>query len=765
MSRFGVTDPTELSGSIEASKDLKALSDERASAQRFDASQYAFFGDDVPQEELGGLEDDDDNEGLGVLDEDDYPISSTCNRDEVDHLDAISESENFSELSSSFRRMANISGENRLSTSIGEFGIDSREFADTSASDFLQDTVVPNLLDQQFLDPDMEQIARKIWPSRQGSIQRVPEPPKSLYRHSSYPPQQWSGETSFVQPAFSSYPPPRSPVPQNQPRHRSTPGPASQIMLPGSSRIPHFPGPQHQFGMSPQMMQYGGTLPPFNSPSRVMGGRSQQAPWINQTNMAPPGPTGILANIMHQQVHQPLLHSHSQALLDQQRFQAIQSGVPHFPTMTTQQVFNSYPSPVLSKYGDLAFNDSREQRRPQRGKQTQRHFQQSSDISRSNSGWLQFRSKYMSSDEIESIVRMQLAATHVNDPYVDDYYHQAVQAKKSRGKFRFAPSSLRELPSRTRAAAEPHAYLQVDALGRVPFSSIRRPRPLLEVDNATTLNASGESITEPKSAERPLEQEPMLAARIAIEDGLCLLLDVDDIDRYIQASQQPDGGVQLKRRRHVLLEGLAASLHLSDHPTDDLVFIRLVSLPKGRKLLSKYLQLLAPGSDLAQIVSMAVFRHLRFLFGGLSSDPDVAATTNDLAKSVATCVSSMDLDALIDCLSSVVQSSEHQPPPLRPLGSSAGDGASIVLKAVLDRAANLLNDRRYIYRNSTAIRAAASYAIKKELPVELLQTCLPIINDEQRKDLIEFTQRPIPAVGYDTPNHNSGHSSTASVPG
>ena len=93
-------------------------------------------------------------------------------------------------------------------------------------------------------------------------------------------------------------------------------------------------------------------------------------------------------------------------------------------------------------------------------------------------GWQQFRSKYMTGEEIENIVRIQWAATHGSDPYIDDYYHQAVQAKLAggtpHGRRHFAPSNPRDMPSHARAAAEPHAFLQVDALGRVPYSSIRR---------------------------------------------------------------------------------------------------------------------------------------------------------------------------------------------------------------------------------------------------------------------------------------------------
>ncbi len=39
----------------------------------------------------------------------------------------------------------------------------------------------------------------------------------------------------------------------------------------------------------------------------------------------------------------------------------------------------------------------------------------------------------------------------------------------------------------------------------------------------------------PRQAQRPLEQEPLLAARIMIEDCMNLLLDVEDIDRVYTA--------------------------------------------------------------------------------------------------------------------------------------------------------------------------------------------------------------------------------------
>ncbi|KAK1681737.1 hypothetical protein QYE76_042585 [Lolium multiflorum] len=286
--------------------------------------------------------------------------------------------------------------------------------------------------------------------------------------------------------------------------------------------------------------------------------------------------------------------------------------------------------------------------------QGQRYSPQGFELSnvRMDNGWPRFRSKYMSTEEIENIARMQQAATHSNDPYIDDYYHQACLARKLAGarlKHHFCPTLIRDTSSHAHSKDEPHAYLQVDALGRLPFSSIRRPRPLLDVEEASTPSGS---IPE-KNASKTLDQEPMLAARITIEDGLCHLLDADDITPTVCSSLQP---------------------------------------------------------------------------------------------------------------------------PLQPLGYAAGDGASIVIMSVLDRATKLLTDQHvastYSMQNrglwqasfdaffrllteycmskfdnvvhTAQMQPSAAAAISREIPVELLRASLPHTNERQRKQLLNFAQRTVP---------------------
>eukprot|EP00268_Persea_americana_P015935 TRINITY_DN1754_c0_g1_i2.p1 TRINITY_DN1754_c0_g1~~TRINITY_DN1754_c0_g1_i2.p1 ORF type:complete len:824 (-),score=174.58 TRINITY_DN1754_c0_g1_i2:1095-3566(-) len=823
MEGFGGVDRMERNPDI---RDGDELGNGSSVHPHFDASQYAFFGNDGLEVELGGLEEDD--VALVGFENDEYhQFSLFSDREEGEGFGSLSDVD---DLTGTFSKLKTFGSEPRIFENIGHRGSFSRE--SSSAADWSPEEDFSNWLDQQILDTENGQEGKR-WCSQPHPSPRLAESSKSLYRTSSYPQQQQQlppeEEHASSEPILApnssstSYPPPggHSQASPNHSHYRNDPaltGLQSQMPL-SPPNLSTYSVPQIHLPGLPHGLHYAGNMPQFN-PMSIPTKSHPQNPWMNQSGLLSGDHSSILSNFSQQQPHPNGLMPSQFFAHQQHRLHQVQPTVSHLSAMHTQ-LFNQHPSPPhqMNKFeGMLPVADPRD-RRPMpslRGRPSLRFSQQVSDTSnqKSDSGWPRFQSKYMSAEEIESILRMQHAATHSNNPYIDDYYHQACLARRSSGsrlKHPFYPTCLRDLTSRTRATNEPHAYLQVDALGRIPFSSIRRPRPLLEVD---TPSAFGDNNFETKASEKPLEQEPMLAARIAIEDGLCLLLDVDDIDRFLQLCQPLDGGLQLRRRRQVLLEGLAASLHLVDPlspgngshsvglaPNDDLIFLRLVSLPKGRKLLSRYLHLLFPGSELTRIVCMAIFRHLRFLFGRLPSDSSAAETTKSLARTVSSCMQGMDLGALSACLAAVVCSPEH--PPLRPLGSSASDGASIVLKSVLERATELLTDPHVAGSYSISIRALwqasfdeffrlltsycftkydtimqsllmqaqnaavigleAARAISKEMPVELLRASLPHTNENQRKLLLDFAQRSMPITGFNA--HGSGQINSESVPG
>lgn len=769
---------------IPTHEDPKQLGETSTEDTVFDASQYAFFGNNVLEEvELGGLEDEEDNIPV-VPFGDEYLLD----REEGEVLESLSE---IDDLSSTFKKLNKFVDGPKSAGVNGDRGSFSRE--SSSAAEWPQEAEFSNWVDQRELFESESFQDGKRWSSQPQSFPAHLFESKPLHRTSSYPEQQqqqqqhqhFSSEPILIpKSSFTSYPPPGGGPHNNNMNPYLAGGPnigLSTLSNPQLSMtgLPHQ-GPHLGGGNLPHFTSPG--LPPNNRPAPNQQWANNHSGLRNNLLQHLPHQNGFMAP--HLMQHNRLNHHHPHLFNN-----------PHLP-----------PSPPMVNNYDamLGLPDYRDQRLKlslmQKGRQNMRFPLQGSDSSinqKSDIGWPQFRSKYMTADEIESILRMQLAATHSNDPYVDDYYHQACLAKKTAGarmKHHFCPTHLRELPPRARANTEPHAFLQVDALGRVPFSSIRRPRPLLEMDPPNSSNAGSTEL--PNITETPLEQEPMLAARVAIEDGLCLLLDIDDIDRYLQFNHAQDGGTQLRHRRQVLLEGLAASLQLVDplgknghtvgpSPKDDLVFLRLISLPKGRKLLSKYLHLLHPSGELMRIVCMAIFRHLRFLFGVLPSDLGAAETIINLSKIVAKSVQAMDLGALSACLAAVVCSSEQ--PPLRPVGSPAGDGASLVLKSVLERATELLTDphstcsmanralwqasfdaffgllTKYCFNKydsitqtllmqaqpntASIVGSDVARAISREMPVDLLRASLPHTDDHQRKLLSDFAQRSMPVSG------------------
>ncbi|CAK8534775.1 unnamed protein product [Lathyrus sativus] len=817
MDGFGGGDDV---GGLPNKLDLHQLEDIPKEGAVFDATQYAFFGQNarVEEVELGGLEDDD---CLPESNEEEFLLN---NREEVEDVKSLSD---IDDLSTAFWKLNKVEIGPQSTTVIGAQGsrenstaewtrrnddlnwFDQNPYDSEGSLDgirlssqpysslaplqesnslyrtssypeqqrqqqpYLQlgsNESVPNWFDQSFRDSETQDGKR--WSSQPHSSIAHIEESKSLYSTSLYPDRQQDlhfSNDSILAPnsSFTSYPPPSGRSQQASPSHNT-----------GPINIPyHAVGAQ--MALSPQNRSH------LSNSALQLGGLNHGSPFGGNIRQFPMG------SPLNQRIPNHLVN---QAGLYNGVHPNISSGLP---------MINKYDQML----GMMELRDQMPKPAPM-GRQNLRFSPQGFDASnhnKFNNGWPRFRSRYMTTEELENIFRLQLAATHSNDPYVDDYYNQGCLAKKSSGaKLRrhFSPAQIREIPLRA-SANEPHAFLQVDALGRVPFSSIRRPRPLLEVDPPNSSRAVG---PDQNISEKPLEQEPMLAARVTIEDGLCVLLDVDDIDRFLQFNKQlQDNGDHLKRKRKGLLEGLSASLQLVDplgkngHAVelaakDDFVFLRIISLPKGRKLLARYLQLLFPGGELMRIVCMTIFRHLRFLFGGLPSDPAAAETVINLANVVSKCIRGMDLVSLSVCLASVVCSSE--PPPLRPLGSPAGDGTSVILVSVLERATELLTDphaaSNYNIRNRSLWQASfdeffglltkycvnkydsimhsflsqgtsnvaviapdVARAISREMPVELLRASLPHTDDRQKKILLDFAQRSV--VGYNSNSGGNGH--------
>ncbi|KAL8153133.1 hypothetical protein V2J09_010893 [Rumex salicifolius] len=823
---------------------------------RFDASQYSFFGQhNMEETELGGIE---EEEGVSQnsLDGDQYHlfnevtgVGSLLDVDDMNTTFSKTRLTNktimqFPGYELGFKRLKAHRGAkgsleprckvqkklNRVVTGPKRPGVigDSRSgsFSRESSAAELYDTEFSSWMDQCVMEAE-NALKGKRWSSQPHSASMHVGEPKPLYRASSYPEQQLLPQqlqqqfcseptAAAAQASFTSFLPPEGRAQQSLHHHHSLP-PNIPSLTTGSQIT--FSAPNYASLNEPSLQLAGlsqnrGLLHQRSLPQLTPNplNNHSQNEWISRAGLLHASDAALLSNILQQQLaHQnglitsPLMSPRQQ--LQQNALLHQPASLGRFPALHPQLLNSHHSAPMFAmrKYDTLlGMSDMRDQRPKPSRKQSIRFSQQNSEPAQKNET-SQFKSKYMTGEEIENILKMQ-HTSHSKDPYIDDYYHQASLIKKSSGsrlKHHFYPMHLRDLSSR-RNNTDPHSHQPLDSLGRLASQSIRKPRPLLELEPPGSTDGSAGS--------RPLEHEPMLAARITIEDAFALLLDVEDIDRVMQHNPPQDGGAQLRRRRQILLEALTNSLQLGDPlgkaenpaglaPADDVVFLRLISLPKGRKFFSRYLQLLHPGSELARILSMAIFRHLRFLFGGLQSDPEAAKTTVILATAVSTCVTGMDLNALSACLAAVVCSSEQ--PPLRPLGSPAGDGASVLLKSVLERAADVLFNRhapgsskncdlwqasfaaffklltKYCMSKYDTIRQSilaqtdspleinteTAKAIGREMPVELWRASLPHTNKDQREKLLEFARRSMPVSGFNPHGESSGLATSESVRG
>lgn len=807
-------------------KDFTDFSSSSASGSTmYDASQYAFFGKGIMDEvELGCLEDGEEvvpSLGRGYSGEEELHEYHLFDKDEGSGVGSLSD---IDDLATTFAKLNKVVSGPRHPGVIGDRGSGSFSRESSSATEWTRDTDFPEWFDSHMSDSECYE-ENKRWSSQPHLSSMFLSESKPLYRTSSYPQEQpqllhFSSEPILApKSSFTSFPPPGSQQTSlNSSQHFDlsslSSGPQSPFSAhnnsPLSNSTLHWPNLSRGF-------QYNANMNLMSA--NISRNSHLQNHWISHSGVLHGDHSILSDNLLQPQYQNGLLPSQLLSPQQPRRHLSFQPSLAHLSALQPQ-MFNSVPSPSQwSKYG-LTEKSKSKSKSSQKGKHSVRFSNQGSDatIHGNESNVPKIKSKHMTTQEIESILKMQQA--HGNDPYVDDYYHQARLAKKStemRSKYLFCPSLTREHSSRSRNSTEPH--LRVDALGRVSFSSIRRPRPLFELEPPPS--ACGDSGAEQKLFEKSLKQEPMLAARVTIEDGFGLLLEVDDIDRLLQATQYQDGGSQLRQKRHMLLEGFAASLQLVDplgksgnsvglSPKDDVVFLRIVSVGKGRKLISRFLRLLLPGSELSRIVCMAIFRHLRFLFGGLPADAKATDTINDLAETVSICVGGMDLNALSACLAAVVCSSEQ--PPLRPVGSPAGDGASVILKSVLERATQLLRDplpvsvsnfstpnhalwqasfdaffgllTKYCVskydsivqslisqnpenkeENKEEVGSETARAVSVEMPVELLRASIPHTNENQKKMLLNFAQRSMAVTGFSSHGGSGGQVNPESVKG
>lgn len=265
--------------------------------------------------------------------------------------------------------------------------------------------------------------------------------------------------------------------------------------------------------------------------------------------------------------------------------------------------------------------------------------------------------KFMSASEIEKILAFQVQNTQVQNPYSEDYYYHAFMKKYRRGAVRFSPLSMKELDHQEQSMKAEVKFADLQGLGKIPFSNLRTPRPLIDfLDNESLASAEEEAGLQSIQWEyiRSAQRTQAMHARKLIEDSMCLLLEVDDVDRLAMSECGKVDLRKLAARRRDLIGSIVAALRIPPAPeghagryNSDGVFLRLMSIAKGRSLLAKLLNVLVPPRPFQALptdtkplthICWTTLRNIRALFGPTTwitragVDVDVPSLTAETSK-------------------------------------------------------------------------------------------------------------------------------------
>ncbi|QDZ24405.1 protein PAT1 [Chloropicon primus] len=388
-----------------------------------------------------------------------------------------------------------------------------------------------------------------------------------------------------------------------------------------------------------------------------------------------------------------------------------------------------------------------------------------------------YNSSIMSKNEIDTLLRIQWAATHAGRPYFEDYYYLAYLKKDGQLKGKFSPIEVFAEDAQGNGPKKGIGHLAVEGLGKIPLSNTRRPKPLMD------LSSGGGSGGEKGENQKSLDQEPLLAARVMIEDGLSLLLDVDDVDRILDEREvDEESADQLKKRRVALLESIASSFHLPvgnspmlEDPDGDSVFLYLLDLRKGQKLVSSYLNLCEGVQSYTNQILWSILRNMNLLF---KPHYGPSSPMTGLSTAVAKVISQLDISGVCQSLTAfLIGDCKSKGLPIKPraefdpklfdcaghiicalLSKASGLGLGVTpspssyslaappanLVAAWDGAVNAffallqehMNKKLSAYKEAKTEDEVEN--IRREVPVQLIRSMLPHANDQQRQQLREM---------------------------
>lgn len=128
--------------------------------------------------------------------------------------------------------------------------------------------------------------------------------------------------------------------------------------------------------------------------------------------------------------------------------------------------------------------------------------------------------------EIGRILSFQAQNLQFSNPYIDDYYFQAHAKKHQQGLNRLAPAILRIRDPWMKQGKTEVRFADLEGLGKIPFSNLRTPRPLIDFAEEKAEAAGDDGVegrTQSARIVKPLHMEQMLHARKVLATNLLSL--------------------------------------------------------------------------------------------------------------------------------------------------------------------------------------------------------------------------------------------------
>ncbi|XP_058496741.1 protein PAT1 homolog 1 isoform X2 [Solea solea] len=252
-------------------------------------------------------------------------------------------------------------------------------------------------------------------------------------------------------------------------------------------------------------------------------------------------------------------------------------------------------------------------------------------------------SNLMTLKEKEWVTKIQMMQLQSTDPYLDDYYYQNYYEKMEKRQERERDSSKKEHTTKLitpQVAKVEHTYRPVQfagSLGKLTVSSVNNPRKM--IDAVVTTRTDDE---EKRDKQVWNKRRQIL---YTVEKMYSLLLEVQDFEkRFVQAPEE-DREALLEQHKTNTVQ-LCNSLREKewDDRVSDEQCVMIMSVRKGKRLISRLLPLLASPQSTA--IVMAIARNLPALAKKDKQDQVLCW----LVEPVSTVIQSLSSSALTDLL-------------------------------------------------------------------------------------------------------------------